>query len=101
MSMPTRVQALIGLAHSHLDEAGQHSPNSPFAQQIRLAAARLPLVDREHYRPPPEQLSLGRHLSAALHALDEVPPLDGPADLQLCAWHIHELQRLAAHEAAS
>ena len=29
------------------------------------------------------------------------PPLAGPADLQLCAWHIHELRRIATAGVAS
>jgi len=28
-------------------------------------------------------------------ALDTIDPLDGPADLPLCAWHVHELARIA------
>ncbi len=34
-------------------------------------------------------------LNAALEALDSIEPGDGPADLPLLEWHVHDLRRVA------
>lgn len=42
------------------------------------------------------ELSIADSLDAALNALDEIDPGDGPPDLPLLAWHVHDLRRVAA-----
>ena len=104
MTMTARAQALIDLAHRHLDAAADtaHSAQRDavtgyaFATQIRLAAAALPeaATDEVDVSPLPGA-DVATHLRNALAALDEIPPLDGPPNLPLCAWHVHELFRIA------
>jgi hypothetical protein len=97
--MPT-TDDLIAEALTHLDHAATLATDTDaaaLAAQIRLAAATLP-------GPGPSQPSgvvmargvdVAMELELALACLDEIPPLQGPPDLQLSAWHIHELHRLA------
>ena len=74
------------------------------AGQIRLAAATMP-IDLEQpgltARGSDDGAGVGDHLELALDCLDQVPALSGPADLQLCAWHIHELRRIVTAGVAS
>ncbi len=116
--------ALLDRAADHLTRAADLAePTDPaFAGQIRLAAAALPTAvgqpglggDLEAAADPDDRDSgPTRHtdttetpdvtglLELALDSLDQIPPLDGPADLQLCAWHLHELRRIAATGLAS
>lgn len=106
--------ALLDRAADHLVRAANvaETTDAAFAGQIRLAAATLPgvaddsdLAHVQHTDDPPTSLP-GRadvedELRHALDCLDQVAPLDGPADLQLCAWHLHELCRIAAAGIAS
>lgn len=92
-------QDLFDLAHAHLERAADRA-DLDFAAQVRLAASALP-VPRLGHKPHTDELTVPEHLSAALVALDEVNPADGPADLQLCAWHVHELRRIHLQAAAS
>jgi hypothetical protein len=99
-----RTQALIDLAHRHLEAAAAcalHDDRDPvggpaFAGQIRLAAASLPPCSTP-VTPEEPVLEPGvtTHLRHALTALDQIRPLDGPPHLPLCAWHVHELFRIA------
>ena len=124
--MPS-VAALLDRAADHLTRAADLAePTDPaFAGQIRLAAATLPAVaghpDVGHDRGTATDLhnresgttrqegitdtddtaDVAGLLELALDSLDQIPPLDGPADLQLCAWHLHELRRIAATGIAS
>lgn len=108
MLTPTlRTQALLDLAHAHLhaaadralhDEGGGHDPvrGKAFAGQIRLAAASLPAPRTPvSVVEPATGTGAAGHLRDALTALDQIHPLDGPPDLPLCAWHVHELLRIA------
>ena len=81
------------------DDAGGHD----FAGLVRLAAATLPDPDTsvEGDDGAEGADSVTAHLTQAIDWLDAIPPLDGPADLQLSAWHIHELRRIATTKAAS
>lgn len=94
---------LIGLASLHLEAAVETArlmaPDSiagaAFAGQIELAAATLPFVDASLGDEPDLPAGdVADHLRWALDTLDEIPPLEGPTDVQLCAWHIHELVRM-------
>ena len=110
MTMTPRAYALIDLAHRHLDAAADSAQGlttdrvtgSAFAAQIRLAAATLPeaATDEVDVSALPGA-DVATHLRNALAALDEIPPLDGPPDLPLCAWHIHELFRIATRPGAA
>ena len=110
MTMTARAQVLIGLAHRHLDAAADSAQRtttdkvtgSAFAAQIRLAAAALPeaVTDEVDVSPLPGA-DVATHLRNALAALDQIPPLDGPPDLPLCAWHVHELFRIATRPGAA
>ena len=106
--------ALLGRAADHLTLAADLAePTDPaFAGQIRLAAATLPgvagdsnvvLVSAQHDPPATfaSPADVPELLERALNCLDRIPPLAGPADLQLCAWHLHELRRIAASGTAS
>ncbi len=106
--------ALLDRAADHLTRATDlaETTDPAFAGQIRLAAATLPGVaensDLTHIphtdgppAPVPSRAVIEDQLRQALDCLDQVAPLDGPADLQLCAWHLHELRRIAAHGIAS
>ena len=98
------------LAHAalHLEVAADLAqPADPaFAGQIRLAAATVPA---DTWTEEAEESAIRRddtadvvdHLELALDCLDQIAPLAGPADLQLCAWHIHELRRIATAGVAS
>lgn len=92
---------LIATAVDHLQRAASvaEATDPHLAGQIRLAAATLPGDPAEVTDAPVGEVA--NHLAHALDCLDQVPPLDGPADLQLCAWHIHELRRIATTKAAS
>lgn len=110
MTMTTQAQDLIDLAHRHIDAAADSAQGattdkvtgSAFAAQIRLAAAALPeaATDEVDVSPLPGA-DVATHLRDALAALDEIPPLDGPPDLPLCAWHVHELFRIATRPGAA
>lgn len=99
----TRAQDLIDLAHRHLAAAaaaararvGDPVASHSFAAQVELATATLPPPSRPIDPIPPRGARLVHHLLAAITALDAIDPLDGPADLPLCAWHVHELARIA------
>src|SRR4051794_26080514 len=105
-----RANALIGLAHRHLDAAADASrlaaPDSitgnGFAGLIQLAAATLPIVDEAMDDEPSLPTGdVADHLRSALDTLDQIPPLEGPTDLPLCAWHVHELLRMATDVGAA
>ncbi len=100
MHLVADTQDLLDQAHAHLEHAAALASDG-FALQVRLAAATLPPL--QHHRPvtAPDTPTVHAHLDAALAALDAIDPSDGPADLQLCAWHIHELRRLEQHGLAS
>jgi hypothetical protein len=91
------------VAHQHLataaDAARSHSDDKiaghMLAAQIELAAATLPPPSRPLDPKAPLGARPVHHLAAAITALDAIDPLDGPADLPLCAWHVHELARIA------
>lgn len=110
MTMTAHAQALIDVAHGHLDAAADSAQwatrdavtGSAFAAQIRLAAAGLPEAapDEVDVSPLPGA-DVVTHLRLALAALDEIPPLDGPPDLPLCAWHVHELFRITGRVGAA
>lgn len=97
---------LIARAATHLHHAALHAEHDwhpTLAGQIRLAAASLPALPGPEPRPesepdagPPlgEEIDVAGLLALALDCLDQITPLDGPADLQLVAWHIHELHRI-------
>ncbi len=110
--MTTNADDLFDQAATHLDAAAglaEQTDDDPilgaaFAGQIRLAAATLP--GQAHIGAPgPTTTRRGgsdvtSHLRAALEALDQVHPHQGPPDLPLCAWHVHELLRIAATQTA-
>lgn len=104
--------ALLDRAADHLTRAADlaETTDPAFAGQIRLAAATLPGVadnsDLAHDTDDqpaslPGTADVEDELRHALDCLDQVAPLDGPPDLQLCAWHLYELCRIAAHGIAS
>ena len=106
--------ALLDRAADHLTRAADlaETTDPAFAGQIRLASATLPGVaddsdlvhvpDTEHSPASfPSTAGIEDQLRQALDCLDQVAPLDGPPDMQLCAWHLHELCRIAAHGIAS
>ena len=99
--------SLISAARHHMNlgaELADSQSATAFAAQIRLAAAALPAT---HADNPPEDArrmgdtSIVGHLEAALECLDAIKPLVGPPDLQLSAWHVHELRRIATGALAS
>ena len=77
------------------DWAGDRVAGHAFAAQVELAAATLPPPSRHIDPIAPRGTRLVQHLLDAITALDAIDPLDGPADLPLCAWHVHELARIA------
>lgn len=102
---------LLDLAAAHLHAAAVLADEgdadltfgSAFAGQIRLAAATLPVLAPLAL---PESETAGwigqdmiGQLRAALYALDQIHPLHGPPDLRVCAWHVHELIRIATTHA--
>lgn len=93
--------ALWHLEHAAALVEQAHTPDGPaLAGQIRLAAATLPHPAPDHEPTPDEAgpggVEVAGELDLALACLDGIAPLDGPADLQLTAWHVHELRRIAA-----
>ena len=103
--MPDTALLLVRAA-LHLERAADLAePADPaLAGQIRLAAATLPIgLDHQDFAPlgTDDGDDVGDHLELALDCLDQIRPLEGPADLQLCAWHIHELRRIATAGVAS
>ena len=91
-----RVGGLLHAAAAHADELGaqQDSPMlQAFAGQIRLTAGGLthdPDLDAGQGGG-----SIAEQLETALDTLDEIPPLEGPPDLAMWAWHVAELIRIA------
>jgi hypothetical protein len=86
------IQALNHLAHA---VAVAEATDVHFAEQIRLAAATLPCEATWYGEPAEPDCDVATRLLLALDCLDLIAPLSGPSDLQLCAWHIHELHRMA------
>jgi hypothetical protein len=70
------------------------------AGQIRLIANGLSLTPDQGPDKGPAT-SVVAELRAALDALDRISPADGPADLQVWAWHVSELLRLAGEAEVS
>ena len=109
MTLISRTQALIAIAHGHLEAAAATAERtstdaitrSAFAAQIRLAAATLPEIDVNESCGPLPEADVATHLRDALAALDDIPPLDGPGALPLCGWHVHELLRIATRPGAA
>lgn len=103
MHTSTRVQHLIDVTHQHLAAAADAARSQAddkiaghmLAAEIELAAATLPPPSRPPDPSGPPGALPVHHLAAAITALDAIDPLDGPADLPLCAWHVHELARIA------
>ena len=95
--MPDSTQALLTQALDHLAQAvaTAEATDTHFAEQIRLAAATLPGEAPWHGETTEPECDVATRLLLALDCLDQIPPLSGPTDLQLCAWHIHELHRMA------
>ncbi len=99
---------LLARSALHLEVAANLAePADPaLAGQIRLAAATMPA---DAWPDAADEATIRRdgstdvadHLELALDCLDQIAPLAGPSDLQLCAWHIHELRRIATAEVAS
>ena len=87
----------LHVAAARADELG-HQRSSPsmlaLAGQIRLTAAGLS-QDPDPEPPGRPGRSITEHLSSGLALLDRIHPLDGPPDLQLWAWHVAELVRVA------
>lgn len=95
---------LMAAANLHLRCAAAiaEPDDAALASQIRLAAATLLSAmddgDNLAYPSGPPDVNLLGHLEQSLNCLDSIPPREGPADLQLCAWHIHELRRIATRQ---
>lgn len=79
-------------------EAGD-APAPELRTLAALARATAALISNTPDAPV-DQLGVDAHLAAALDKLDTVDPVEGPADLALLAWHVHDLRRLAAEESA-
>jgi hypothetical protein len=92
-----RAAGHLHAAANQVEELGdlRDSPSlRAFAGQIRLNATGL----SGDPRPTDGQQvdwSIPGQLLAALDTLDEIPPLDGPPDLPLWAWHVADLVRIA------
>lgn len=93
----SRAAGHLHTAAHQVEELG-HQHDSPslraFAGQIRLNAAGL----SRHPRPTDSHQvdwSIPEQLQAALDTLDEIPPLEGPPDLPMWAWHVADLVRIA------
>lgn len=95
--MSDNTQALLTQALDHLAQAvvAAEVTDTHFAEQIRLAAATLPGEPTWYGETTGPECDVPTRLLLALDCLDQIPPLSGPTDLQLCAWHIHELHRMA------
>ena len=99
---------LLARSALHLEVAANLAERADpaLAGQIRLAAATMPAdtwpdaADEAAIRRD-DSADVADHLELALDCLDQIAPLAGPADLQLCAWHIHELRRIATAGIAS
>jgi hypothetical protein len=97
-----RAAGQLNAAAQEADELGRLYDSAwlrAFAGQIRLNAAGLsndPL--------PTDGLQVGGsipgQLQAALDTLDESPPLEGPPDLPMWAWHVADLVRIAKNPQA-
>jgi hypothetical protein len=100
----TTTTELLDTAASHLHAAAAradalgHRKSSPsllaLAGQIRLTAAGLS-QDPDPNTPDAPGRSVAEHLASGLALLDRIHPLEGPPDLQLWAWHVAELVRIA------
>ncbi|GEM_PF-2824176 len=66
----------------------------------RLTAGRISATPA-----PPHSIQAGtsfvEQVKAALDVLDAIDPTDGPADLALLAWHVHELHQVALNQGLS
>jgi hypothetical protein len=104
-------QNLLDQAAGHLNAAAAlaetlsggdaSSPWNALAGLIRLTGSGLDHLGTPSPALTPVLETVQQHLSEAVTALDQIPPLDGPADLQLWAWHITELARHTPETAAS
>ncbi|EWT06832.1 hypothetical protein N864_16395 [Intrasporangium chromatireducens Q5-1] len=95
---------LLAKAVQHLSRAAAlaadtRASGEALAGQIRLAAGTIPATWAADEKLPSGGDVHG-HLEQALACLDEITPLDGPADLPLIAWHVQELLRIAATASA-
>ena len=92
-----RAGGLLHAAARRADELGaqQDSPMlQAFAGQIRLTAGGL-THDPEPISAGHAAGSIAEELQTALDTLDDIPPLEGPPDLAMWAWHVNELIRIA------
>lgn len=86
-----------GHLHSAAAAAEREAGNDPAPELRTLAAlARATAVLISSTPAMPDAgLGIDPGLAAALAALDAIEPGDGPADLPLLAWHVHDLRRVA------
>lgn len=103
----TDTALLLAPAALHLEVAVDlaETTDPALAGQIRLAAATVPAdtwaddIDEAEIRR--NDADVADHLELALDCLDQVAALECLVDRQLCAWHIHELCRIAGARVAT
>ena len=87
-----------GHLHAAAAAAENHpggSPDPVLRTLAALARATAALISSTPQTPDAD-LGFDAHLAAALDALDAIEPGDGPPDLPLLAWHVHDLRHVAA-----
>jgi len=96
-SSDQRLDEAAGHLH-HAAAAAERQAGDRPAPELRtiaaLARATAALISPTPAQPDAD-IGIGSSLSAALEALDFIEPGDGPADLPLLAWHVHDLRRVA------
>lgn len=89
--------ARLDAAAAHLDAAADLAQADPaprgavLAAMIRLVRAGVSPGMPGDARSRETAASVREHLLTALEHLDDVEPLDGPPELVVWAWHLHEL----------
>lgn len=88
--------------HLHLAAAAaEHQAGDSPAPELQtiaaLARATAALISATPALPEtPADASIASSLSAALDAMESIRPGDGPPDLPLLEWHVHDLLRVAS-----
>ena len=95
-----RLDEAAGHLHRAAAAAEHQAGDSP-APELRtiaaLARATAALISATPaLSETPADAGIASSLSAALDALESIRAGDGPADLPLLEWHVHDLRRVAS-----
>jgi hypothetical protein len=92
-----RLDEAAGYLHLAAAAAERPANDNPAPELRTIAALARATAALISATPAQQEIEAGiaSSLSAALDALESIGPGDGPADLPLLEWHVHDLCRVA------